>query len=66
MPKIQQTTEEFLAQVEAGIFRATYKARQNREAYRQHSAPDYWDKQRQRRDNPKVRSYDALTDWIVA
>lgn len=66
MPKLQNPSEEssFLAGVNASLHKVHNKAKQTRKAYEEKQDPDYWQKQRQRMQNPRVKSYDALTEWV--
>lgn len=54
-----------MASVNQSLKKAHNRAKQARAAFIAHSDPEYWQKQRQRKENPRIRSYDALTDWIA-
>ena len=66
MPKIQNTPDsDFLASVQLSLNKVHNKAMQTRRAFEEQSKPGYWKTQQARKNNPKVKSYDALTDYVL-
>lgn len=66
MPKLQNLNDaDFLASVQLSLNKVHNKALQNRRAFEEQSKPDYWKEQNRRKNNPKVKSYDSLTDYIL-
>ena len=68
MPKInmQQNEAEFMASVNQALQKVHNKALQNRRSFEEQSKPGYWKEQQARKNNPRVKSYDALADYILA
>ena len=66
MPKInlQQTEADFLACVNQSLQKVHNKALQNRRSFEEQSKPGYW-KEQARKNSPRVKSYDALADYVL-
>jgi len=67
MPKINmhQNEAEFMASVNQSLQKVHNKALQNRRAFEEYSHADYWQNQNKRKNNPRCKSYDALTDYVL-
>jgi len=67
MPKInmQQNDAEFMAGVNQSLKKVHNKALQNRRSFEEQSKPGYWQNQNMRKNNPRCKSYDALTDYVL-
>lgn len=67
MPKInlQQNEADFLASVNQSLQKVHNKALQNRRSFEEQSKPSYWKEQQARKNNPRVKSYDALADYVL-
>jgi len=67
MPKInmQQNDAEFMAGVNQALQKVHNKALQHRRSFEELSRPDYWKEQQTRKNNPRVKSYDALSDYVL-
>lgn len=67
MPRInmQQNEAAFLASVNQSLQKVHNKALQNRRSFEELSRPDYWKEQQARKNNPRIKSYDALADYIL-
>jgi hypothetical protein len=68
MPKLDTLKDnaDFLASVQASIYKASFKARQNRNAFNaMQDVKGYWKEQQRRKNDPSAKSFDALTDYVL-
>lgn len=60
-----QDEADFMASVNQSLQKVHNKAKQHKQAFEDHSKPEYWKDQEKRKNNPRCKSYDALTDYIL-
>jgi len=67
MPKINmmQNEADFMASVNQSLQKVHNKAIQNRRSFEDQSNPGYWKEQQTRKNNPRIKSYDALADYVL-
>jgi len=67
MPKINmmQNEADFMASVNQSLQKVHNKAMQNRRSFEDQSKPNYWKEQQARKNDPRCKSYDALTDYVL-
>jgi len=67
MPKInmQQDNAEFMASVNQSLQKVHNKALQHKRSFEEQSKPGYWKEQQARKNNPRIKSYDALADYVL-